>query len=176
LLPRRDCLIGLIGDLTAFEPRTSAAAFLTSEDAVPDVLGASLPYLDARWEAYHVWMVVEPRWRWCRIVFQRGDVVGDVFISEKTAAIEGQEGETWMQVKEAGKSRSKKRIHPIFPGDAAIQRDKIIAAGWDHEHCELCDTRINVGDYGFVDSGEHWVCEGCHAKYVITHDLSFLDS
>ena len=173
LLPERDCLIG---DLTSFEPKTGAATFLTSAEATPDVLGASLPYVDGYWQAYHVWMVVEPLWQWRRVPFQRTDVVGELFEAEKAQMIKGREVKTWLLVRETGKSRGYHRDYPIFPGSVESQRDKIIAAGWDHEHCELCDAQINVGDYGFVDPAEHWVCESCHAKYVTTHDLSFLDS
>jgi hypothetical protein len=36
-------------------------AGLTSDVSVPDLTGVGLAYLAAGWEAYHVWMVVEPR-------------------------------------------------------------------------------------------------------------------
>src|SRR5882724_1479656 len=55
LLPERNCLIG---DLNFVDLEAKTATFLTSEESLPDLTGSSLPYLDGRWQAYHVWMVV----------------------------------------------------------------------------------------------------------------------
>jgi len=40
---------------------------------------------------------------------------------------------------------------------------------WEHEHCELCWTKIseNVNDQqeGYTDE-EEWVCIQCYARYI----------
>ena len=47
----------------------------------------------------------------------------------------------------------------------------IVPDGWDHEHCSLCWETIScLGDAvkaGYTD-GEHWLCERCHEKYIVS--------
>jgi len=57
-----------------------------------------------------------------------------------------------------------------------IDSDGLIKGGWSHAHCELCNKHIEAETYGYADPGEHWVCEECHAKYVVNHDLSFIQT
>ncbi len=104
LLPQRECLIG---DLTSLDPKTGGAIFLTSEEHIPEVLGARLPYVAGYWEAYHVWMVAEPLWRWNRVLLSHRDVVGEIFKAEETQTISGQEVQAWMRAKETDQQHSK---------------------------------------------------------------------
>lgn len=173
LLPGRDCLIG---DLESLDSQARTAVFSTFEKSLPDLVNRKLPYVDGYWQAYHVWMVTEPSWEWKRTLRERGDVAAEVFESETSQTIQGQEVKSWIRVTETGKREGKQRIYPLFGGDLQAQIDAVTATGWDHEHCELCNADIRAGDHGFVDPDEHWVCEPCYAKYVAAHDLSFLDS
>ena len=75
-----------------------------------------------------------------------------------------------------GRRRWQGKALPVLTGDPQNQLKEMLSTGWDHEHCELCRASIEVGGYGFSDLRGHWVCEACHAKYVVTHDLSFLYS
>jgi hypothetical protein len=173
LLPQRDCLVG---DLESLDSRARTAVFVTFEKSPPDLVGGELPYVYGYWQAYHIWMVTEPSWGWKRALLQRGEVVAEVFESERAETIQGQKVKRWIRVKETGQHRGKERAFPVFSGDLQPQIDAVTVTGWDHEHCELCSAQIRLGDHGFVDADEHWVCELCYAKYVATHDLSFLDS
>jgi hypothetical protein len=50
------------------------------------------------------------------------------------------------------------------------------AVDWDHEHCEICQETIGTGGAaaGFRDQDDHGLCQTCHARYAIAHDLSFV--
>src|SRR6266700_2685202 len=38
---------------------------------------------------------------------------------------------------------------------------QIVTNGWDHEHCELCNTHIDPGDYAYTNADDLWVCLTC---------------
>lgn len=173
LLPQRDCLIG---DLESLDTHSRTAVFVTLEASLPHLVNRRLPYVYGYWQAYHVWMVAEPSWGWERMLLQRGEVTAELFEAEKAQAVQGQQVKRWIRVKETSARHGRERAYPVLSGDLKPQIDAAVASGWQHEHCELCGATINLGGYGFVDSDEHWVCEPCYAKYVATHDLSFLDS
>jgi len=123
---------------------------------------------------------MEPKWIWNKILFQPADAAGTRFQTEQVSMFEGQEVREWIKVKRSGGEGGVYRVYPVVPDGRIdlpdVGPDGVIRGGWDHEHCELCHAHIGPGDYGYVDLGEHWVCEKCHGKYIVTHDLSFLDT
>lgn len=173
LLPERNCLVG---DLESLDSHAGTAVFVTFEKSLPELVNSRLPYVHGYWQAYHVWMVAEPSWGWKRALLQRGEVIAEVFESERAQTVQEQEVRSWIRVRETGKGQGKERVYPVLSGDLQSQMSTVTATGWDHEHCEICSVAIHVGDHGFVDADEHWVCEPCYARYVASHDLSFLDS
>jgi hypothetical protein len=173
LLPERDCLIG---DLESLDLVAKTAVYRTALDTEPHVIGSKLPYLDGYWQAYHVWMVLEPRWTWKPVLFQARDAIGRKF-QEQVQMIDGPESKEWIEIKELAGQGGKRRYYPVGPERPtafSINADGIVASGWDHEHCELCNTHIEPGVQAYVDPSEHWVCKGCYTKYVLPHDLSFI--
>ena len=52
---------------------------------------------------------------------------------------------------------------------------RLIPSGWDHEHCELCNSHIDIDMVGFCDPDDRGVCENCYSRYVLRHDLAFVD-
>ena len=52
---------------------------------------------------------------------------------------------------------------------------QLVAGGWDHEHCSLCNVHINTGDFGYCDPKKRWMCEKCYERYVMRRDLAFVD-
>lgn len=171
LLPERDWLAGA---LEALDPHARTAIFSTFEESAADLADKRLPYVDGYWRAYHVWMVTEPSRGWERTLLQRREAVAEIVDGGEPQTVEGQEVRRWIRVRETGEGSGKERWYPVLSGDLQPQINVVTAGGWDHEHCELCGASIDVGDYGFVDADEHWVCESCYAKYVATHDLSFM--
>lgn len=48
------------------------------------------------------------------------------------------------------------------------------SGGWDHEHCGLCDARIDESaPVGYTDNNGQFLCSECYARYGATHDVSF---
>jgi hypothetical protein len=145
---------------------------------MPEVAGSELTYVHRNWEPYHVWMVVEPEWKWNRMLFRPVDAIARVVAGSEASVMEGEEVSEWIEIKEKGKNSGLSRYYPVFPSGKSklppIEPDGIIRGGWDHAHCELCDAHIDAENYGYCDLSEHWVCEACYSKYVENHDLSFM--
>jgi hypothetical protein len=178
LVPEKDVLIALSGDLKFQNAAAGSALFETSDERMPEVIGLKLVYVDPEWEPYHVWMVAEPNWKWNRTLFHTADAVTKIVEGNGVSVIDGEEVSKWIEVKKDGEGNRLSRYYPVFPSGKStlppIGPEGIIKGGWNHAHCELCDAHIDAGHYGYLDLGEHWVCEGCYSKYVLSHDLSFI--
>lgn len=178
LLPRKDVLIDFTGQLKFLEGGTRAAVYQTYEEPTPDVVGLALAYLSPQWEPYHVWMVTEPNWRWDRKAFHATDATAKRIEGNGVSIVDGQEVREWIEIKNIGKNSHLSRYYPVLPDGRTILPpigpDGVIRGGWDHVHCQICDQHIVAESYGYIDPGEHWVCEACYGKYVVSHDLSFI--
>lgn len=63
-----------------------------------------------------------------------------------------------------------KGLEPYDP-----EKHALLPGGWDHEHCDMCFTRINKDKpwcYATEDGG--WLCVPCHQKYAVEGSLDFL--
>ena len=51
-------------------------------------------------------------------------------------------------------------------------------AGWDHEHSELCQSKIGRGgdSHGYVDRHDRWLCERCYRETGEPRSLGFVFS
>jgi len=160
------------------EAGTGAAVYQTSEEPMPEVVGLALAYLGPQWAPYHVWMVTEPQWRWDRRLFHALDATARKIEGNGVSIVEGQEVREWIEVKKIGQESHLSRYYPVFPDGRTtlppIGPDGVIRGGWGHVHCEICDAHIVAESYGYLDPGEHWICEACYGRYVVSHDLSFI--
>ena len=176
-MPERRCLYG---DIVSLNAATRTASFKTSDKEHPKTEGQTFPYLAGCWQAYHVWMVTELRWKWKEVTFLPSDASAERFLAtDSKAGDDGQPTEEWKSVKQIGSKSGRSHIYKAGARDGMSEQTPIsaagvIPAGWDHEHCELCWEHIEPGDVGHVDPGEHWVCKSCYTQYVSAHDLSFL--
>jgi hypothetical protein len=52
---------------------------------------------------------------------------------------------------------------------------KVTPGGWDHEHCEICNTKIGCGGEpeGFFSPPDAWVCQECYNSFVVPRSLAF---
>lgn len=171
-------MIGLFGELRFLQIAERTAMFHTTEESMPEVLGRELTYLKEPWKPHHIWMV-DPRWTWKRTLYQAKDVISRTIRDNKVSIVDGQEVWDWIEIKRLAEKAGDSRYYPVFPdGRTTLPPagpDGVIKGGWDHEHCELCEAHVDAGKYGYVDPGEHWVCEACYGKYVVNHDLSFMN-
>jgi hypothetical protein len=117
LLPERNCLIG---DLSFVDPEAKTATFFTSEESVLSLTGSSLPYLDGRWQAYHVWMVVEPEWIWEKVLFQAVDATAERYKAAEVSIVDGQEVYEWIKIERADRKGNTERHCPVYPEGESI--------------------------------------------------------
>jgi hypothetical protein len=180
LLPGDDVLTALSGVLRFQESSAGTALFQTSVESVPAVVGLALAHLEAKWRPHHVWMVAVPTWKWTRSLFHAIDATARIVQGTHVSVVDGEEVKEWIEIKPKGKLSSLTKYCPIFPSGKVtlppIGADGVIKGGWDHAHCELCHGHIDTENYGYLDPGEHWVCEKCYSKFVANHDLSFIQT
>lgn len=177
LKPDANTLTALDGYVQFESSDRKTAHIYTLSEVSPEVVGVDLSYVHPRWRPRHVWMVSLPTWKWRRSEYVARDAIGKIVESTQVSVVDGEEITHWIHVSEKGKDGGLSRSYPVFPSGKAtlqIEPDGIIKGGWTHAHCELCNGQVEAGNYGYVDPSEHWVCEKCYARYVETHDLSFM--
>jgi len=153
---------------------TNLTAVLTgTEQVVPDLVGSTLRYLNPYWQAFNVWMVLDPQWGWQRVQFEASDALAEDSASESVSIVDGREVKTWTQIERTDKRGHSTRYYPA--SGEAESGSRLIPGGWDHEHCALCRTHINPRDFGYRGPDDRWMCESCYKKYVEPHDLCFVD-
>jgi hypothetical protein len=62
----------------------------------------------------------------------------------------------------------------VEPGDSERTDGSIVPGGWDHEHCAICNARIEAGGSAYVNDYDDWLCERCHDRWVAAADLGFV--
>ncbi len=68
-----------------------------------------------------------------------------------------------------------RKLQPFKEREALEPDAELVADGWDHEHCAICNEHIDPGDRYFQHKVEsEYLCVTCFDKYVPTGDLSFL--
>jgi hypothetical protein len=139
-------------------------------------VGQALFYLSPRWQAFNVWMVLDPSWGWKRTLFEGIDAVAEEYAAPDVSIVDGREVKIWTKLERADGAGRQSRYYPednqIGPPDP---NTRVVPGGWDHEHCALCNEHIEAGQFGFRDPGERWMCEKCYQRYVVPRDLSFVD-
>jgi hypothetical protein len=126
--------------------------FWTPDDGLAPELqsGATYPWIDHYWQAYHADMVLDAQWEPRTFgaaparYFRLGGITG------------------WQP--EGGPLPDGAEDLGTRPG------------AWDHEHCEICRAQLSAATdpRGFVDPLDHWLCTTCYHRYAVARDLSFL--
>jgi hypothetical protein len=143
----------LLGDLEAIDPRGRSASFRVGsgdpEEHAP--VGANLPWIDGYWNVSLIARILAPSSGWHRTEFINADAIET-----------SQNGVRKWRKAESGE--------PVSEGAS------LVSEGWDHEHCEICQTKIEerLNSIGFVSGDEVWLCETCFHRHALRHDLSFL--
>jgi len=108
--------------------------FRGSEESIPELVDTRLPYLEERWKAVHVWMVVEPEWIRDKVRFEAQDARASRYEAEDVSIIEGQEVKEWIKLERADGRRRTTRYCPVYPvggADLPLARpDGLIPGGW----------------------------------------------
>lgn len=173
LLGENDCLCASLRSLDKESWVATLSCDLRDE---PQLVGKSLVYLSPRWQAYNVWMVLDPTWGWEKKQFQGADAVAEDYDAGEASVIDGREVRVWTKLELVGGREGASRHYPA--SDQALPPSperRAVPGGWGHEHCDLCKAHIEVGQFGYCDPGGRWMCENCYERYVMLRDLAFVD-
>jgi hypothetical protein len=166
----------LCASLKSLDSETMIATLTCDEKDEPKVLGQALAYLSRYWEAVHVWMVLEPRWRWERKQLHGIDAVAEDYEAKEISIVEGREVRVWTKMEPIEGRGGQSRHYPATDQTLPVRSGtRLVPSGWGHEHCALCHAHIDAGEFGYCDPGAHWTCEQCYGRYVAEHDLAFVD-
>jgi hypothetical protein len=194
--------VGDRGWLFVSEPESSIADIVTLEGKVAGLdvpnwsmtdhlhQGAILPWLDSRWQARDLALLLDRTREWQRIKYEATDAI--VF-AKKTlmCAKSGWAGDaTRMDLLACPKCSSELKQVEIFgnqeaafPLDADARFVETRPRFWDHDHCLICDLAIGRDEtWGYRESsfadGPNsvglWLCERCFDRYLGRQDFSFL--
>jgi hypothetical protein len=173
LFGEKDCLCVT---MQTMDKESRAAVLTCDEGDEPKVAGRSLAYLSPYWQAYHVWMVLDPAWGWEKKRFHGGDAVAQDYEAKDTSIVDGREVRVWTKLEPAEGSTGASRHHPASAQSLPPSSERrLVPGGWGHEHCDLCKTHIDAGAFGYCDPEGRWVCEKCYERYVLQRDLAFVD-
>jgi len=168
-----DCLCATLQSLDR-ETRTSVLT--CDEKDEPKVVGETLAYLSPYWQAYHIWMILDPVWGWTKKQFQGADAVAEDYDAGETSIVGGREVRVWTRLEPVDGREGTSRHYPA--NDQSLpptSQRRPVPGGSGHEHCDLCKTHIEAGEFGYSDPGGRWVCEKCYQRYVVQRDLAFVD-
>ena len=173
LFGEKDCLCVTLQSL---DKETRAAILTCDVRDEPRAAGQSLAYLSPYWQPYHVWMVLDPAWGWEKRLFQGADAVAVDHHAKETSVVDGRDVRVWTKLEPTDSGRGQSRYYPASDQSSPpASEPQLVPGGWDHEHCDLCKTRIDAGKFGYCDPGGRWMCEKCYERYVMQRDLAFVD-
>jgi len=139
-------------NLTVLDASACTVTFTDERD--PDVArlvaGQRYTWLDDYWKTQIVEAIADERTQWRQVRFAPRD-----------AAYFEQNGVTgW---RPAG--------DPLPEG--AVDT-KVVAGGWDHEHCDHCGDHIDGENPLYYEDGDrNFLCTRCYERYAAKHDVSF---
>lgn len=172
LFGQRECLCA---SLKSLDKETKTAVLTCDEKEEPKITGQSLAYLSPYWQAFNVWMVLDPSWGWQKKQVLEVEGIAESYESPDMSMVGGSEVKVWTKLSSvAGGTQS--RYYPAT--DQTLRADskaQLVPSGWDHEHCSLCETHIDAGKFGYCDPKQRWMCEKCYKRYVMRRDLAFVD-
>jgi len=173
LIGQENCLSASVKTLD----KEAKTAVLTCDEKVePNVAGQTLFYLSPYWNAYNVWMVLDPNWGWTRTRVEAADAVAQDYEAPEVSIVSGREVTIWTKLDRADRTGGQSRHYPADDQNAPPNpKPRLIPGGWGHEHCELCSGHIDCGEFGYRDPRQRWMCDGCNQRYVVPRDLSFVD-
>jgi hypothetical protein len=173
LFGENDCLCTT---LQSIDKGGRAAVLSCDVKDEPKVVGETLAYLSSYWQAYHVWMVLDPAWGWERKIFQGADAVAEDYDAGEASVVEGREVRVWTKLELVGGREGASRHYPASDQSLPPNSERRpVPGGWGHEHCDLCRTHIDAKGFGYCDPAGRWMCEKCHERYVLRRDLAFVD-
>ena len=166
----------LCATLQSMDKGTQTAILTCDVIDEPRIVGEKLAYLSPHWQAYHVWMVLQHTWGWVKKRFQGNDAVAGDYDAGNISVVDGRDVRVWTKVEPVGGKEGASRHYPASNQSLPpTSETRQVPGGWGHEHCDLCRTHIDAGQFGYCDPTGRWICEKCYERYVVRHDLAFVD-
>ena len=173
LFGEKECICA---SLQSLDMETGTAILTCDLTEEPRVVGKKLAYLNPYWQAYQIWMVLDPAWGWIKKRFEGADAVAQNYDAGETSVVDGRDVRVWTKLKAVGEEGSSSRHYPASNQSLPPSpKEWRVPGGWGHEHCDLCKTHIDAGVFGYCDPEGRWMCEKCYERYVVQRDLSFVD-
>lgn len=170
---QKDCLCATLQSLNK---ETKEAVVTCNVVDEPRLAGQTLAYLSPYWQAYHIWMVLDPEWGWKKKQFRGADAFAQNYQTQEIAIVDGREVRVWTKLEPADGRRGASRHYPAHDQNLPPRSERwSFPGGWGHEHCDLCKSHIDAGQFGYCDTKDHWMCENCFQRYVVPRDLAFVD-
>jgi len=151
-------------------------------------VGAELPWLHGYWQARDLAFLIDESKIWRRVKYRPSDAV--VFAMSITSCTQcGWTGTGDTDLRLCPHCSGQLTQEEIFGNQEAtfsLESDKRLVETrvgfWDHEHCLICNFRIDGDGWGYRESsfadGPNsvgiWFCEPCYYRYISHRDLSFL--
>jgi hypothetical protein len=143
------------GRFYKYEEGTKHAEFRPTDEMYKTKINTGIIYyfLDGYW-GEKVELILSKNKEWKRQEFSKKD---------------GYEFE-FMGMKMISKDKNK-------PGSATSGDGKLKKDGWNHEHCEICETTISeyTNIFGYVSNDGKWVCEKCYQIYIKPIKIGFIN-
>ena len=151
--------------------------------------GATLPWLDAYWQAGDVAFLLDGTKDWRRVRYQATDAI--VFAKKTilcpTCGWTCSGAAPLMPCRKCSSALEEREIfgdqEAFFPLEAGERFVETRTGFWDHDHCLICDFSIGrerswgyreAAFAGGPNSVGIWLCEACFDRYVRQSDFSFL--
>lgn len=153
----------LVGEFTP-PNAPSRTTFTTLLKERPEVLGLKLACLGPYWNPYQVWTVEDGPNAWTEGVFAASDVEAEY--------VEGTDGRRYHKLSKLAEPKTSS--FRLQPTEGNQLPSRIVPEGWDHEHCEICNSHIDPGDKYFHHAEDNaFLCVSCYEKYVLRADIGF---
>jgi hypothetical protein len=173
LVGQNDCLCA---SLKVLDKESKAAVLTCNEKEEPNVVGQAIAYLSPYWQAFNVWMILDPLWGWEKMKCEGSDAIARDYEADEISIVDGREVKIWTKLAPAdGKGPLTRHCPASDQTSPPNLEPRLLTGGWGHETCSLCHQHINSGNFGYRDPDHRWMCENCYQRYVIPRDLAFVD-
>lgn len=138
------------GEFTQVDASSSSARVRINNAADIAALrvGESYPFIDLYWGDRAI-LVLDRSREWVRTTFQPVDAV----------------------------ERYTEECRVLSKASPERAGGRVVAGGWDHEHCEICWEKIGrLGQpIGWANARSEWLCEACYEAYLVPRSLEFVN-
>jgi hypothetical protein len=94
------------------DKETLKAILTCDEKDEPRVVRESLAYPSPQWQAYHVWMVLDPTWGWDKNDFRERLAVAEDYDAGETSSVEGRDVRVGTKLELIGGREGTSRHYP----------------------------------------------------------------